>query len=253
MNFQDSVRFSLPDRNLSSLPTGAVKDCVGWLGRKIANGAYAVGETIPMEADLIEELSVSRTVVREAIKVLSGKGMIRTARRYGSRVCPFHEWNLLDPDVISWHSSDSPKAAEIYAAATELRCIVEPEAARLAALHASEEQRHRIVHAAKEIYPHDGDAKAMIAADFAFHATILEGSGNMMLSQLQGLILAVLQFSYPVGARSLPEEKVSQLNHISVADAIVARDSVEAHSSMQTMLEQNRHIAEKLLARNADA
>ena len=249
MNQQDRPRFVLPDRTLSSLPTGAVKDCVGWLGRRIANCAYQVGEPIPVEAELIDELGVSRTTIREAIKVLSGKGMIRTARRYGTRVCPFHEWNLLDPDVIRWHASDSPRAAELYAAATELRCVVEPEAARLAALHASKEQRAYISDAAQGIFPQDDEPEAMIAADFAFHSTILEGSGNIMLRQLQGLILAVLQFSYPVGARSLPEEKVSQLNHIVVAEAIANGNAVRAEQTMRTMLAQNLHIAEQLLAR----
>ena len=72
-----------------------------------------------MEHDLAEANGVSRTVVREAIKVLSGKGMVRTARRYGTRVCKFEDWHLIDPDVIVWHQPDSAMAGRIYKESTE--------------------------------------------------------------------------------------------------------------------------------------
>ncbi|MEM7461275.1 MAG: GntR family transcriptional regulator [Pseudomonadota bacterium] len=88
-------KFILPDAGLSTLPTGAVKQVVDALGQSIADGDYLPGETIPMEEELSSKFEVSRTVLREAIKVLSGKGMVRTARRYGSRVLPFEEWHLL--------------------------------------------------------------------------------------------------------------------------------------------------------------
>ena len=117
----------------SSLPTGTTREIVETLGRRIANGFYAVGEVIPKEDQLAASLGVSRTTVRDAIKVLSGKSLVRTARRYGTRVQPVDDWNLLDPDVLAWHEAAHPRFQAIFVEAMELRRMIEPEAAALAA------------------------------------------------------------------------------------------------------------------------
>ena len=88
---------------------------------------------MPTEPELAAALGVSRATVRDAIKVLSGKGLVRTARRYGTRVTPVEDWNLLDGDVIAWHRPDHPRMRRIFAETTELRTIMEPAAAALAA------------------------------------------------------------------------------------------------------------------------
>lgn len=246
MNESMPNSFHLPDPYLSSLPTGAVKKVVNTLGGRIAGNVYKAKDVIPMESDLAVEFNVSRTVIREAIKVLSGKGLLRSARRYGTRVCPFDDWRLLDPDVIRWHDPSSPAAARIYADSTELRFIFEPQAASLAAVNASDIQRETILRAAQFIGPEFGGEEAMVAADYAFHATILEATGNVMLIQFQGLIQALLEFSYTTGPEAAPDEKVSRQNHIGVAEAISVGDADLARQRMQNMLEQNRTVAEKM-------
>jgi DNA-binding FadR family transcriptional regulator len=243
-----SQPFYLPDVSLSELPTGSVKTAVDKLGRMIARGEFSEGETIPVEAELCEMLGVSRTVIREATKVLSGKGMLRTARRYGTRVLPFQSWNLLDPDVILWHEPTSPTASLIYAASTQMRLMFEPEAAGLAALNATAEQKEQILLAATHIQPDPYGVEAMIAADYAFHATILEATGNLMLAQLQGLILALLQFSYTTGAEAAPEVKISSNDHVDVANAILANDPTKAKSLMYAMLSHNQTVADKMVS-----
>ena len=247
MNKPKHQTFELPDKVLTSLPTGAVKDTVEHLGKSIVRGHFATDAILPREEELVEKLGVSRTVVREAIKVLCGKGLVRTARRYGSRVCPFESWNLLDPDVIRWHDPDSPRTARIYTEATDLRLIFEPEAAALAAVNATRQQRDTILAAADSITPEHGEA-AMIGADYAFHATILQASGNMMLAQLQNIIYAVLLFSYSAGRAGAPEELVSRRNHLSVAEAIAEGAADQARTRMREMLAQNKSIAEKIAA-----
>ncbi len=239
-------QFPLPESQLSSLPTGAVKVVVDALGREIAGGRPAPGQTMPMEPELAEKFGVSRTVVREAVKVLSGKGMVRTARRYGTRVCPFEEWSLMDPDVISWHAPDSPMARRVYAESTTLRCILEPEAAALAAEHATDEQRARILEAAQSIHPWPEGDEAMIGADYAFHATILEATGNIMLSQFRRILLALLNFSYPIGAIAAPDHGSSLQSHVAVAEAIMARDAPLAREQMRRMLDRNRVVAARM-------
>jgi DNA-binding FadR family transcriptional regulator len=239
--------FELPDKVLTSLPTGAVKDTVEQLGRRIAHGEFKTGAVFPKEEELVDELGVSRTVVREAIKVLCGKGMIRTARRYGSRVCPFDDWNLLDPDVIRWHDPNGPLASRLFSEATELRLIFEPEAAALAAINANREQRETILAAAQSLHPEDDDPE-WIGADYAFHATILEASGNLMLSQLESLIYAVLVFSYSAGRKSSPEEQIVRRDHIGVAEAIIEGNADLSRTRMRNMLMMNKLVSEKISA-----
>lgn len=242
-----SSPFELPDFFLNELPTGSVKTAVDKLGRMIARGEFAEGVTIPVEAELCDMLGVSRTVVREATKVLSGKGMLRTARRYGTRVLPFESWNLLDPDVIVWHDPTSPAATRIYAASTQMRLMVEPEAAKLAAENGTPEQREKILKAAQHINPEPYGMEGMLAADYTFHATILEATGNLILAQLRGLIRALLQFSYSTGAEVVPEVQVNRQAHIDVAQAISAANPIEARRLMYQMLTENSDTAEKII------
>jgi len=249
MNATGTRQFVLPDLHLSSLPTGQVKDVVDALGNMIARGDFPAGERIPMEPDLAEQFAVSRTVVREAVKVLSGKGMVRTARRYGSSVCPFDEWNLLDPDVIGWHGPDTAMAQRVYADSTRMRCIVEPEAAALAAENASKEQRLTILAAARGINKEPDGLAGMLAADFVFHATILKASDNIMLVQLRGLILALLKFTYAAGGSVIADEAVSRQSHIGVAEAIAVGDGDAARTLMRAMLDLNIAIAERMKRR----
>ena len=240
--------FVLPNWSLSTLPTGAVKDIVNQLGHAIAQGEISPGERLPLENDLCTQFGVSRTVIREAIKVLSGKGMILTARRYGSRIRQFEEWHLLDPDVIRWHEPESPMAGRIYAASTELRLIIEPQAAALAAKRATDEERSLIMNAATHITVHPFGEEAMLAADYAFHSTILRASGNVMLSQLQGLILEILRFAAPTGKKAAPEIKVTRDPHVKVAEAILNGDAESARNGMFGMLQQNQVVAFKLVS-----
>ncbi len=245
------TKFVLPKRHLSSLPTGAVKTTVDSLGRKIAAGEYAVGETIPMEHDLAVANGVSRTVVREAIKVLSGKGMVRTARRYGTRVCAFEDWHLMDPDVIVWHQPDSAMAGRIYKESTELRSIFEPRAASLAAQNATIEQKRTIATAAAmtrtDLYGFEG----FIAADFAFHSTILEASQNLMLSQLQGLVLALLEFTYPRNGQPVLGERAKRAHNVRIAGAIMRGEAMEAEACMAQMLLEALDLVKNGEARRA--
>ena len=235
-----SNEFRLPESSLSSLPTGAVKVVVDTLGRHIANRRYAPGETLPREETLSKEHGVSRTVLRESIKVLSGKGMVRTARRYGTRVCAFEDWNLLDPDVIGWHDPSSPAAERIRSEAAVMRSIFEPEAAWLAARNATEAQVETILSAAGAITTEHAGLEGIIAADYTFHDTVLKAAGNMMLGQLTGLIQSVLPFHH-VQAQRRPED-LDRLRseHLAVAEAIAARDPALARNRMRALV--SRHL-----------
>lgn len=234
MKEDDGLRFRLPDKTLTALPTGAVKDTVERLGHKIALGEYPVGDVLPKEDELVASLRVSRTVIREAVKVLCGKGLVRTARRYGSRVCPFTDWNLLDPDVIRWHTPDCPMTRTIHADAMQLRSIFEPDAAALAALHGSRDQHDRILQAARNIHADYGE-DAMIGATFAFHSTILQATGNLMLAHFQNLIHAILVSSRVRDVGSASAAPLPNEPHVAVARAIRSREPEMARQRMRDL------------------
>jgi GntR family transcriptional regulator, galactonate operon transcriptional repressor len=224
----------------SSLPTGAAKQAVSVLGRRIANGLYQPGEIMPTEPELAESLGVSRATVRDAIKVLSGKGLVRTARRYGTRVRPVEEWNLLDADVAAWHEPDHPRLRMMFAETTELRSIFEPAAAALAAERATDEQIRTMIEAAYAMHPGNDDPSTLFAADCRFHATMLDATGNQMMRQLRSIILTMLRISYEYGVLTVQTEPVTRQGHIDVAEAIKRRDPHAARQAMEAMLEQNR-------------
>ncbi len=236
----------------SSLPTGAAKQAVAVLGRRIANDLYRPGEIMPTELELADSLGVSRATVRDAIKVLSGKGLVRTARRYGTRVRSVEEWNLLDADVAAWHEPTHPRLQMMFAGTTELRSIIEPAAAALAAERATDEQVRVILDAALAMHPGDGDVASLFASDCRFHATMLEATGNPIMRQLRPIILTMLRISYEFGVLARDAEPVTREGHIEVAEAIRDHDPLAARKAMETMLERNRRTARHHSARPAE-
>ncbi|MCG6113295.1 MAG: FCD domain-containing protein [Paracoccus sp.] len=235
----------IPTDYASSLPTGAAKQAVETLGRRISNDIYRPDEVMPTEAELAESLGVSRATVRDAIKVLSGKRLVRTARRYGTRVRPVDEWNLIDSDVVCWHRPDHPRIRRIFAETTELRTIIEPAAAALAAERASARQIETLLAAAQAIHPAEVDVEALFAADCQFHVTLFDMTGNDVMRQMRQLILTMLRVSYELGVADDSNDRVSRDGHIAVAEAIAARNPAAAREAMAAMLELNRTVAER--------
>jgi DNA-binding FadR family transcriptional regulator len=243
-----------PVNFMSALPRGAARSAVDTLGRWIANGDLSPDSTIPTEPELAASLGVSRATVRDAIKVLSGKGLVRTARRYGTRVLPVDDWNLLDRDVVAWHRRDHPRMHRIFAETTELRAIMEPAAAELAAQRATEKQVRVILDAAHAIHPEEGNVQALFEADCSFHVTILDATGNRVMRQLRQIIVTMLQVSYEVGVARPQNEPVTRQGHIDVAEAIARRDHNGARQAMARMLERNQRLVKSYWnARNPGA
>lgn len=235
------LRLTLPIGFASPLPTGAAKQAVETLGRRIANDVFRPGETMPTEAELAEDLSVSRATVRDAVKVLSGKGMVRTARRYGTRVRPVEEWNLLDPDVASWHEASNPRILQMFAETSELRYIIEPAAAEMAAERATGPQVAALLEAAAAL--RTDDVQAQFTADCLFHSTLLDATGNSMMRQMRPIILTVLRISYEVGVLAVLGAEVNLDGHLRVAKAVRDRDGSRAQAEMVRMLARNRRLA----------
>ena len=239
---QQVADLRIPIEFASPLPTGAAKKAVEILGRRITNNLYLSGEIMPTEIELAESLGVSRATVRDAIKVLSGKGLVRTARRYGTRVRPVTEWNLLDGDVVAWHEPTHPRVRRMFVETTELRAIIEPAAAALAAERATDEQVHVIVESAYAMRQ-EHDLTALFAADCWFHATLLDATGNDMMRQLRQIIVTMLRISYEVGVIIGDDGDIGRDGHILVAEAVRGRHPEVARREMEKMLERNKRMA----------
>ncbi len=102
------------------------------LGAAIVQGQYAIDKSFPTEAELSQQFNISRSVTREAVKMLTAKGLIASRPRQGIRVMPSTHWNMFDADVLGWTLNARP-SLELLREFTQLRMAIEPEAAALAA------------------------------------------------------------------------------------------------------------------------
>lgn len=173
---------------------------VEWIGLRIVSGDYPQGSQLPNEADLAAQLGVSRGGVREAVKALAAKGLLEPRPRLGTRVLPRREWNLLDREVIEWHGRADDRV--LFHDLLQLRQMVEPEAARLAAGRASESQLAALTSAYEGMAEHAPGLPAtqeeFVSADLAFHLTLLHASGNQLVEQLGRLLETGLRHALDV-------------------------------------------------------
>jgi DNA-binding FadR family transcriptional regulator len=205
------------------------------IGTRIVRGDIPPGTVLPNESDLSTQFSVSRTALREAIKVLAAKGLVESRPKTGTRVRPRGEWNMLDPDLLAWQFATQPMA-RLAEDLFEIRQIIEPAAAAMAAERADDGQREAIgrAFADMETAP-DGDAS--VEPDLRFHQSILAASNNEFLQPLGALIETAMASSFRVTNNEPGALQVSLPRHQAVRDAILARQPEEARQAMRILLE----------------
>ena len=192
----------------------------GRLGREIVGGVHPPGSLLPNAADMCARFSVSRTALREAYSVLAAKAMIVARPKIGTRVRPKADWNMLDPEVLSWHLQTTPTESfvgELFV----LRQMVEPEAAALAAKAHSRATVDRIADAYRRMDQFREGAGDLIGADLDFHMGILEATGNHFLTALGGLIRTSLECTFELsweGASRIQDDRLHQ--HHGIFEAI---------------------------------
>lgn len=213
---------------------------VGELGRRVVGGVYAAGAQLPNEEQLCLELQVSRTALREAVKVLAAKGLLESRPRIGTRVRARELWNLLDPDILAWRCATGADA-EFLRHLTELREIIEPAAASLAAKSRTEEQLHAIELAFKAMESAETITQ-WVEADLAFHTAVLRATNNPLLMPLAAIIGSALESLLGVSARSAGDFKRALSDHQKVYEAIRQRDTQSALHRMAGMLSDTRAL-----------
>ncbi len=203
------------------------------LGRAIVVGDY-VDRTFPNEADIVREHGVSRSVTREAVKMLAAKGLLGARPKQGTFVRPEEAWNLLDPDVLRW-LLEREASIDLLRHFNELRIGVEPEAAALAARGASEEQQAAISAGLARMVAAERGADDTLDADIAFHVAVLRASNNPFFVQFREMVSTALRTSIRFTNR-MAGRSANIAEHTTVRDAIVARDPAAAHAAMRGLI-----------------
>jgi DNA-binding FadR family transcriptional regulator len=211
------------------------------IGLSIMQGDIAPGDALPSEMRICEMLDVSRTVVREAIRMLTGKGLVESRAKSGTRVRPPEDWNHLDPDVLRWQLQTTD--VDTYLAKLfQLRNAVEPAATAMAASASTVEDRQRL-RAAFEGMAAAKTNDAFVASDIAFHKGIYFATRNEFFWPIAQMFEITLSPSLTIAATGDHRPR-SLVEHRDVVEAIERRDPEQARQAAVLLL---RHSAADLV------
>ena len=217
----------------SSLGRNLTHGMLDSLGRAIVTGSYD-GRRFPTEAELTHQHGVSRSVTREAVKMLTAKGLLSARPRQGTIVQPSTSWNLFDTDILRW-LLERNFSVELLRHFSELRLAIEPGAAQLAARNAGPARRALIADGyARMVAAEDGQDDPL-DADIAFHVAILRASGNPFFEQFEEVVATALRSSIRF-TNCVKGHSASLPAHRAVLTAIEAADPGAAHAAMHAII-----------------
>lgn len=224
---------------------------VNRLGMMITSGELATGAKIAPD-DVGASLGVSRTVVREALRVLEAKGLVRPRPKTGTRVLPPQDWNLLDQDVIAWRVRGPDRARQL-SELLDLRLAVEVSAVRSACRNATDEDLAALQADSDDLFAAGaaGDHGAFTEADIRFHTRLLTASQNLVFGRFSEPFAAVLVAREELATLPDHVDDPTLQEHRDLADAIAARDEERAAALATEIIEQSR--AEVLARLDASA
>ncbi len=228
---------------------GVLGGVVSDLGRRIVAGEWKTNETLPTETELMDELKVGRSVVRESIRILNAKGLVRSRQMAGTTVMPRSVWRLLDPDLIQWRMQASDRKV-LLKDLLQVRLTLEPGVVWAATANGSESAKARI-HAAwqakvavlHELSTPEEQRQHFITHDLEFHRAFLAAVGSEILEQLFSVIEAALSLMIDVQMQArgsttalVGMEETNQL-HQDVYDAFAAGDADRAEKAMRYLIQ----------------
>lgn len=205
------------------------------IGADICGGRFPPGSVLPRESDLCETYSVSRTVIREAMKVLETKGLVLGKPRVGTLVCERSAWNVLDAQILEWMGPDV-LSSELLGSILEARRTVEPAAAFLAASRATTQEIADLERACDEMGDAGNDPEAFTAADARFHEILLKASHNQVFHQLSSIIHAALFHALHASNRAAAGYDEALGVHRALVDALRLRDGARAEACSREIL-----------------
>ncbi|MGB3877164.1 MAG: FadR/GntR family transcriptional regulator [Shinella zoogloeoides] len=223
-----------------AVSTSVHETIVTTMGKRIVSGHYLPGAVIGSETDIGQTFSASRTATREALKILSSKGLIEGRPKVGVVVRSTERWNMMDPLVLDWALQDVNQAEKAISDLYVLRMAIEPKAARMAAHHHGQDDEAAVRRALRGMATYL-DENDRVEQDVAFHIAILRASGNRLFFSLGELISVGLRHLFHAGLRATSEEDDRWITrHKRVADAMFARDETLAETEMVALLAEAR-------------
>src|SRR5690606_29641283 len=206
------------------------------LALDICTSVFQPGSFLPRENDLCERYGVSRTVIREALKVLEAKRLVRGRSRVGTVVCERDEWNIIDPQLIEW-LGDTILELGLLECILEARQVIEPAAAVLAAEKASLQEIADLEQAWQMMRDSEHDPVAFTEADAQFHACLLKASHNQVFAQLARTIEAALNYMLQQSNNAVVTREEAVRAHGLLVEALRMRDSAAAQRHSMGILE----------------
>ncbi len=207
------------------------------LGVAVVTGTYSKENPFPVEAELCRQYGASRSVLREAVKMLTAKGLLGARPRQGTWVQPEENWNLLDPDILGWllERKFSPALLLEF---TEIRLAVEPGAAALAARVSGPAEKAAVRAAIERMQAAEHGDDDPLESDIAFHVAVLKATKNRFYAQLPGLTATALRISIRTTNRYKGVPLANVLDHKKVADAIIAGKPAVAAEAMRKLIQE---------------
>lgn len=215
-------------------------ELAGNIGARILDGTYAPGAVLPNEVEWSARFGASRTAVREAIKTLAGKGLLKSRPKVGSRVEPRERWNLLDRDVLAWHCAAMDRKT-LLLSIQEVRRIIEPGAAALAAAKRTPAQLLRLQQALAAM-AQATTAGDMVAPDVDFHLALIASANNELLVPFGILIEQALRQMFDYTSRHNPKPLDVIPLHRAVAEAVARGEPAAASGAIVELLKDTDAI-----------
>lgn len=205
------------------------------LGTAILSGRHKPGEIFEGEIERAEALHVSRTAYREAVRILTAKGMLESRPKAGTRVTPRSRWNMLDPEVLAWMFEGEPDE-RLIRDLFELRGVIEPAASHFAAQRRTQGRLDEMAEALDGMRRHGLATVEGRNADQRFHKAILSAAGNEALASLASSVGAAVSWTTLFKNRTRPAPRDPLPDHVAVYEAIRAQDAEAAHAAMSELL-----------------
>ena len=216
------------------------------LGVAIVTGRHETGSVLPGEIEIAEQFGVSRSVVREALRMLSARGLIESRPKVGTRVKDRSSWNLLDPILLEWMFESTPPK-KFVKNLFELRMIVEPAAAELAAQKKTARHLATMGHAVEEMARHTLHTSEGQLADQEFHAAILDATDNELMVNLSASIGAAVRWTtfFKFRNNKSPRDPIEE--HRALFEAIADGDSERARKVTMELIINSERDTEAVL------
>lgn len=225
------------DSTLRTKRPRVMPDVLGALARDILSGRYPSGTLLPREPDLGAEYGVSRTVIREVLKVLAAKGLVSSRPRVGTLVCDADDWNIIDPQVIEWHDPGGLDQ-RLLDAILETRRAIEPLVAELAAHRATLQEIANMETAWRGMAEAGPNLEQFTQCDLQFHQLLYATSHNPVFRQIGHLIDAALRSVIVVTSTHAADERAEAIRvHHDLVEALRLRDASAARAASNAIID----------------